>query len=474
MHVRCTKPRPLIQNLLCGCVFWWFLYIPFLLTGSTMLFHFGSPLTQFIFAHVSEKLILLNHRYSPWHLLVTKVASGREPLTSMGITVIWWRHHWCTLGLQPAQNFGCIIGWQFCWRNLTSGGRLRCCGARVGVADLNHCSVHRALVLKCDRINGVVDLNHCSTHRTSIRLLTSITVLSTWPWFWNLTELMGLLTSDTVLCTWPWFWHVNIFIGYVQQVMFSLVGQQYCARSTWGEVGRLGQWGGGCWPQSLFCAQGFGSEMSPKQIIKYIRSVTQNHNHATTKPNHFYLRKRHLRPPIQASSWPHRPWHRHPPVIHTATIWAIVQGGGAIVNGLGVAVASIPVVVVVGGSGGLGGVHLWQHVGGGTQGKTFQPSLLALEQQELLDTGCTWDHRVWSCSGIPQLNTLEVSQYMQSYSDKHIPQGKRIACMTYRLACHSKSHFWDCVLCNCLEDITDQFATECNICLSLRQRPIWV
>ena len=53
----------------------------------------------------------------------------------------------------------------------------------MGVADLNHCSVPRALVLKCDRINGAVDLNHCSMHRTSIRLLTSITVLSTWPWF---------------------------------------------------------------------------------------------------------------------------------------------------------------------------------------------------------------------------------------------------------------------------------------------------
>lgn len=133
-------------------------------------------------------------------------------------------------------------------------------------------------------------------------------------------------------------------------------------------------------------------------------------------------------------------------MIHTATIRAIVQGGGAIVNGLGVAVASIPVVVVVGGGGGLGGVHLRQHVGGGTQGKTFQPSLLALEQQELLDMGCTWDHRVWSCCGVPQLNALEVSQYMQSYSDKHIPQGKRIACMIYRPVCHSKSHFWDCVL----------------------------
>ena len=36
----------------------------------------------------------------------------------------------------------------------------------MGVADLNHCSVHWALVLKCDRINGAVDLNHCSMHKT--------------------------------------------------------------------------------------------------------------------------------------------------------------------------------------------------------------------------------------------------------------------------------------------------------------------
>ena len=161
-------------------------------------------------------------------------------------------------------------------------------------------------------------------------------------------------------------------------------------------------------------------------------------------------------------------------MIHTATIRAVVQGGRAVVNGLGVAVASIPVVVVVGGGGGLGGVHLRQHVGGGTQGKTFQPSLLALEQEELLDTGCTWDDRGWSCCGVPQLNALGGHPVQQSYSEKHIPQGKRIACVTYRPVCHSKSHFWDCVFCNCLENITDQFAKECDICLSLRQRPTWV
>ena len=91
----------------------------------------------------------------------------------------------------------------------------------MGVVDLNHCSVHRALVLKCDTINGVVELNHCSVHMALVltcdrdihRLCTTGHVQPCWSKVlckihkihmgggWDVgAEGWRLLTSITVLC----------------------------------------------------------------------------------------------------------------------------------------------------------------------------------------------------------------------------------------------------------------------------------
>ena len=66
---------------------------------------------------------------------------------------------------------------------------------------------------------------------------------------------------------------------------------------------------------------------------------------------------------------------RRPVDLHSLGVVPIVYRRGAVVNGLGVAVATVPVVVVVGGGVVL---HLWQHVGWGPQGKTLLAWLLSL------------------------------------------------------------------------------------------------